>query len=213
MKKLLALIVLTTLPILAMGQSGSDAKFDTNGPMGAVLFPEDENGDVVITEVIEAPFSADTLKGLAIEFLNLMDQSDKTNVSKINEGITKVTAHVNLSVGTRLWENPAPFAPPIEKPKSIVDFSIVLDFRDGKYKFTLTHFNTDRWRIKGDAEDQGPSNRIHWQRVNSISKDIKRKGTRAEMIAEEEDAYQEEYKAVMKFVEGLRAFAVISDDF
>lgn len=77
MKKLLTLLVLTTLSLVCFGQSGRDAKFDTNGPMGAVLFPEDENGDIVITEVITAGFKADTLKALAMEFLKGTDKTDE----------------------------------------------------------------------------------------------------------------------------------------
>ena len=211
MKKLLTLWVLAFLPLVCLGQNGHDAKFDTNGPMGAVLFPEDQNGDVVITEVVTAGFKADTLKALAMEFLNGTDKTDDMNVSKIDEGLTKITADVEVKEGTRIVE--LPYGPGIERAKSVVDFKLVIDFRDGKYRYTLTNFHTDRWRIKGDGEDQGPSNRLHWQRMNSINKDIKRKNTRAEMLAEEEEAYQEEYKAVMKFVEGLRSFAEINDDF
>lgn len=211
MKKILSLLALIVMPLVCFGQSGRDAKFDTNGPIGAVLFPEDENGDVVITEVITAGFKADTLKALAIEFLKGTDRSEDMNVSKIDEGLTKITADVEVREGTRIVELPA--GPGIEKAKSTVDFKLVIDFRDGKYRYTLTNFHTDRWRIKGDGEDQGPSNRLHYQRVNSINKDIKRKNTRAEMLAEEEEAYQEEYKMVMKFVECLRTFAVIRDDF
>ena len=213
MKRFIALFLLTLLPMLVFGQNAHDAEFDTNGPVGDVLFPEDEAGNVVITEVVTASYQVDTLKGLAVEFLNLEDQSDRVSVSNINTGITKITAKVEMKVGSRMWENPAPFAAPIEKPRSVVEFSLIIDFRDGKYKYTLTNFQTDRWRIKGDGEDNGPSNRIHWQRVNSINKDFKRKNTRAEMIAEEEEAYREEYEAVMAFVEKLKSFAVISEDF
>lgn len=214
MKKLIFSLLLAIAPFSMFGQpSSNDAKFDTNGPMGEVLFPENEVGDVVISEIIEAKFSSDTLKGLALEFLNMMDQSNEISISKITEGVTKTSCRVSIEVGRRLWENPAPFAPPIEKAKSVVDFNAILEFRDGKYRFTLSGFNTDRWRIRGDGEDQGPSNRIHWQRVNSITKDFRKKSTREQMISEENEAYLEEYNAVMSFVEKLKTFAVISDDF
>ena len=211
MKRFVLLMFLAILPIVGFGQSTHDAKFDTNGPMGDVLFPENEEGDVVISEVISASFRADTLKALAMQFIDEMDRTDEVNVSKIDEGITKITANVEVKEGTRYVE--IPYGPAIERARSFVDFTMVIDFRDGKYRFTLSNFNTDRWRIRGDGKDQGPSNRIHWQRVNSINKDFKRKSTRAEMIAEEEDAYAEEYKAVMAFVDKLKTFAVISDDF
>lgn len=213
MKKLLLLVILSLLSQFSFCQNANDAMFDTNGPMGDILFPENEKGDVVISEIVDAPFNSDTLKALAMEFLNLTDQSKSINIFKIHEGITKITAHVDIKVGTRLWENPAPFAPPIEKAKSTVDFSLLLEFRDGKYKFTLSNFNTDRWRIKGDGKDQGPSNRIHWQRINSINKDFKKAKTRNEMIEAEQIAYQDEYQAVLNFVDQLKSFATITPEF
>ena len=209
--KRFVILVLAILPIVGFSQSYHDAKFNTNGPMGDVLFPENEEGDVVISEVVLASFRADTLKALAMQFMDEMDRTDEVNISKIDEGLTKISASVEVKEGTRYVA--IPYGPAIKKARSVVDFTMVIDFRDGKYRFTLSNFNTDRWRIRGDGKDQGPSNRIHWQRVNSIKKDFIWKSTREEMIAEEEDAYAEEYKAVMAFVDKLRAFAVISDDF
>lgn len=211
MKRFVILIFLALLPIVGFSQSSHDAKFNTNGPMGDVLFPENEEGDVVISEVVLASFRADTLKALAMQFMDEMDRTDEVNISKIDEGLTKISASVEVKEGTRYVA--IPYGPAIKKARSVVDFTMVIDFRDGKYRFTLSNFNTDRWRIRGDGKDQGPSNRIHWQRVNSIKKDFIWKSTREEMIAEEEDAYAEEYKAVMAFVDKLKAFAVISDDF
>ena len=211
MKRLVILVFLVILPIVGFGQSSHDAKFNTNGPMGDVLFPENEEGDVVISEVVLASFRADTLKALAMQFIDEMDRTDEVNVSKIDEGLTKISANVEVMEGTRYVA--IPYGPAIKKARSVVDFTMVIDFRDGKYRFTLSNFNTDRWRIRGDGKDQGPSNRIHWQRVNSIKKEFIWKSTREEMIAEEEDAYAEEYKAAMAFVDKLKAFAVISDDF
>lgn len=211
MKRYVILVFLALLPIVGFGQSSHDAKFNTNGPMGDVLFPENEEGDVVISEVVLASFRADTLKALAMQFMDEMDRTDEVNISKIDEGLTKISASVEVKEGTRYVA--IPYGPAIKKARSVVDFTMVIDFRDGKYRFTLSNFNTDRWRIRGDGKDQGPSNRIHWQRVNSIKKDFIWKSTREEMIAEEEDAYAEEYKAVMAFVDKLKAFAVISDDF
>lgn len=59
---------------------------------------------------------------------------------------------------------------------------------------------------------------IHWQRVNSLQKELERaknkdKEELAGMIEKEKVSYEEEYKAVMQFVEGLKTFAIIRDDF
>ena len=59
---------------------------------------------------------------------------------------------------------------------------------------------------------------IHWQRVNSLQKELEKarkkdKEEFATMIEKEKASYEGEYKAVMDFIEGLKTFATISDDF
>ena len=90
--------------------------------------------------------------------------------------------------------------------------------REGKYRYTLTHFITDRWRIPGEGKDNGQSNIIHWQRVNSLTMEQaaargKKKDEYTSMINKEKASYKAEYNAVMAFIEGLKTFAVINDDF
>ena len=43
--------------------------FDTNGPVGECLFPQNEDGDIVFSDIVECEFSADTIMGLAKEFI------------------------------------------------------------------------------------------------------------------------------------------------
>ena len=59
---------------------------------------------------------------------------------------------------------------------------------------------------------------IHWQRVNSLQKELEKarkkdKEEFATMIEKEKVSYEGEYKAVMDFIEGLKTFATINDDF
>ena len=215
MKRFVILFFLALLPIVGFGQSSHDAKFNTNGPMGDVLFPENEEGDVVISEVVLTSFRADTLKALAMQFMDEMDRTDEVNISKIDEGLTKISASVEVKEGTRYVA--IPYGPAIKKARSVVDFTMVIDFRDGKYRFTLSNFNTDRWRIRGDGKDQGPSNRIHWQRVNSLTKEMPKRGKkRAEyenMINYENVLYQAEYDAVQDVIKGLENLTILEDDF
>ena len=95
---------------------------------------------------------------------------------------------------------------------------MVIDIRPGKYRYTLTNFMTDRWRITGEGKDNGPSNMIHWQRVNSLKKLLnkaisKKNSPYNQMIEAEEASYKAEYEAVMNFIDGLKSFTNISDDF
>ena len=216
MKRLLAISITTLFALTAFGQQISFTAFDTNGPKGECLFEENENGEIVYTGVVETPFSADTVLGLAREYLYLIEKKYKANVSDRFEGVTKVACDVELPVGIRYVD--VPWAGLIEKPAATVKFNLVIDIRPGKYRYTLTNFWTDRWRIKGEGKDNGPSNMIHWQRVNSLNKLYKRALNKevsiyGPMIEAEEESYRAEYAAVMNFVDGLKTFATISEDF
>ena len=102
------------------------------------------------------------------------------------------------------------------KAAATVSFNLVIDIRNGKYRYTLSNFETDRWRIPGEGRDKGQSNVIHWQRVNSLRKELAsaKKKDQDEirgMIKKEEISYRKEYEAVMNFIDGLKSFAVIDD--
>ena len=216
MKRILITLLLSTIPFALFGQQISFTAFDTNGPMGDVLFNQNENGEIIYTEVIETPFSADTVLGLAREYLYTIEKKYNAKVSDRFEGVTKVACDVELPVGTKYIN--ASYAGIIAKAAATVNFNLVIDIRPGKYRYTLTNFKTDRWRIPGEGKDNGPSNMIHWQRVNSLQKDydkaiLGKKKELGQMIEKEKASYEGEYKAVMDFIEGLKTFAIISDDF
>lgn len=216
MKRILVTLLLTTISFALLGQQISFTAFDTNGPMGEILFEQNENGEIIYTGLVETPFSADTVMGLAREYLYTLEKKYKARISDRFEGVTKVACDVELPVGTKYID--ASWAGIIAKAASTVNFNLVIDIRLGKYRYTLTNFVTDRWRIPGEGKDKGQSNMIHWQRVNSLQKELEkaRKKDKEElvtMIEKEKASYEGEYKAVMDFIEGLKTFAIINDDF
>ena len=202
--------------VYAFGQQISFTAFDTNGPMGECLFEQNDNGEIIYTGIVETPFPADTVLGLAREYLYTIEKKYNARISDRFEGVTKVACDVSLPVGVRYIN--ASWAGVFAKPAATVRFNLVIDNRPGKYRYTLTNFKTDRWRIPGEGKDNGPSNMIHWQRVNSLQKELEKarkkdKEELATMIEKEKASYEGEYKAVMDFIEGLKTFAVISDVF
>lgn len=216
MKRILVTLLLTTISFALLGQQISFTAFDTNGPMGEILFEQNENGEIIYTGLVETPFSADTVMGLAREYLYTLEKKYNARISDRFEGVTKVACDVELPVGTKYID--ASWAGIIAKAASTVNFNLVIDIRPGKYRYTLTNFVTDRWRIPGEGKDKGQSNMIHWQRVNSLQKELEkaRKKDKEElvtMIEKEKASYEGEYKAVMDFIEGLKTFAIINDDF
>lgn len=222
MKNLPIILFFSLFHIVAFGQNIMNSAFDTNGPMGEVLFQQNENREIVYTGIIETPYSADTIMGLAREYLYTIEKKYKAKTTGHFDGVTKVACDVELPVGVRVLsvgvmgsdDNVGKWT----KPASTVNFNLVIDIRPGKYRYTLTNFVTDRWRISGEGKDNGPSNMIHWQRVNSLQKELERaknknKEELSAMIEMEKASYQDEYDAVIKFIEGLKTFAYISDDF
>ncbi len=216
MKRLITTLILSILPFVLLGQQVSFTAFDTNGPMGDILFEQNEDGEIIYTGIVETPFSADTVLGLAREYLYTIEKKYDARISGRFEGVTKVACDVELPVGTKYID--ASWAGIIAKAAATVNFNLVIDIRPGKYRYTLSNFVTDRWRIRGEGKDNGQSNMIHWQRVNSLKKEAKdmlgiRKKEFEKMIEQENASYEGEYRAVMDFIEGLETFAIISDDF
>ena len=216
MRRLLLALTLSCLPFVLSGQQISFTAFDTNGPMGDILFEQNENGEIIYTGIIETPFSADTVMGLAREYLYTIEKKYNARISDRFEGVTKVACDVELPVGIKYIN--ASFAGIIAKAASTVNFNLVIDIRPGKYRYTLSNFITDRWRIPGEGKDKGQSNIIHWQRVNSLQKELEKarkkdKEEIAGMIEKEKVSYEGDYRSVMDFIEGLKTFAIISEDF
>lgn len=202
-------------------QNLMNVAFDTNGPMGECLFPQDESGDIVYQGVVETELSADTIMGLAKEFLYSISKKYNANPSHEMEGITKLACDLELKVGKR-YISVGVWAPDNigtwEKAASTIEFNLMIEVRNKKYRYTLSNFITDRYRISGEGKDKGPSNMIHWQRVNSLTKEMKharKKGKERyqKMIDFENALYQGEYNAVQDVIKGLENLTLPGDDF
>ena len=219
MKKFLFFLFLAVV-YSANAQNLNHVAFDTNGPMGECLFPQDENGEITFSGVVECPYSSDTIMGLAKEFI--YDITKRYNATTKNnlEGITKVACDMELKVGKNYlslniggidvgtWERAA----------STIRFNLMIEIRDHKYRYTLSNFYTERRRIPGAAKEQGPTNMIHWQRVNSLTKELqsakkKEQDEKRALIEFEKAQYQAEFNAVNDVINGLKKMAIIEDDF
>ena len=214
MRKIFLLWALSLFTISAKSQYLNEVSFDTNGPIGECLFPEKYQA------VINTDVSADTIMGLAKEFLYSISKKYKANTSNEMEGITKVACDLELKVGKKhfiLEGPPIPATITWDKAPSTISFSLLIEIRNKKYRYTLSNFFTDRYRIPGEGKDKGPSNLIHWQRVNSLTKEMPRRGSKREeyenLISFEKEMYQAEYNAVQDVIKGLENFTKISDDF
>ena len=102
---------------------------------------------------------------------------------------------------------------------SEVDFICKLEFRNGRFRYTLNDFKTSRRTISGEAKNNGQSNEIHWQRVNSLKREYpdlpadtgnlsRRQRSKIydynEQLEFETALYHLEYGAVLDFINVLK---------
>ena len=211
------LSVLLIIVVSIAGNAQSLQTFDTNGPVGECLFNQDEDGNIVYTGIVKSTYGADTLIGLAEEFIYKVDKEiGRSKISNKFTGMTFVACDMEIDVGTRKFDLDIPLTWTVswQKAASTIKFHLVIDARDGKYRYTLSDFITDRGRIPGEAKDTGPSNLLHWQRLNSLNKQLDRSRDKEEiekMIENEKVTYQLEYETIQYLIKKLENFAVIED--
>lgn len=177
------------------------------------FLPEDSNGKAFISGVVEVPFSADTIIGLAKDFEEEIGHWKNCDTGDKYFGLSKISFKTELGVGER--EVDVPYVGIITKPNSIIKFLLTIEIKEGKYRYTLSDFYTERWRIRGDGPDNGPSNEMHRQRIACINCYPKKyRGiTRDEYIKEEENSLKAEYEAVMDFIKKVENMCNRFSDF
>ena len=216
MKEYLFIISLfCTISANAQFINSNNCAFDTNGPMGECLFPQDNNGDISFSEVVECEFSKDSIFVLAEEWLLYIEEKMNIDIDDKTKRMNKLTFECQLPVGKELVS--IGFGTFVRK-KSEVKFNCIIEIKDNKYRYTLNNFYTNRRNIPGEAKSEGPSNMIHWQRVNSLKKEMeqtrrkKNKEEKQAYIDDEIDLYKQEYKAVCSFIESLKKMTQVEDE-
>ena len=213
MKKLLIYFFLMSAPLFALSQVSSPYKtqfeaLDTNGPMGKCLFPITEDGDVVYQGVIETSYSKAELKEMALKFFKELDKEDIYDVRTIQtENESNCNFDVNIASGR--YQQDAGFVT-WTRDISTVRSHVKIEFKEGRYRYTVVLYETCRQTIKGEGKSDGKPNIIHWQRVNSLTKERSnyREGNKkykeySDQIALENKWYQMEYDAVQRFLARL----------
>jgi len=208
------ILILVPLFIIAQVTSPYKEQFkanDTNGPMGECLFPIQEDGNVTYQEVIEIDYTKSELKEMIIEFFNTLDKEDEYDVRTIQtENESHYDFDVNIASGR--CRQDAGFVSWM-RDISTVRSHVKLEFKEGRFRYTVVLYETNRQTIRGEAKSDGQPNKLHWQRVNSLTKERNeyRNGSKkykeydAQIILENE-WYQKEYEAVQKFLQRLASY-------
>ena len=167
---------------------------DTNGPMGECLFPTNSDGQIIFQGVIKVPCSKAELKEYAIRFFKELGKNPAINVKTIQtEYESRYDFDVILSSGKVGQEY---YYVKWHRDRSRIRCHVALEFKEGRYRYTVNPYETNRLNIRGEAKCDGTPNEIHWQRVNSLKK---RKASQ-DLIKNEIEAYESEYNAVINFV-------------
>lgn len=201
----------------------------TNGERGECLFPEDALGNVVFSSVVSVPFSADSIMMIASEYVSGQNVSDKCVVKCLSSSTRISTFAIQLNIGKQSWGMEYWGTPlfVFMRDASHVKFKCIIEAREGRYKYSLIDFETNRNTIRGEAKNDGQPNIVHWQRVNSLTKErnayvATHHGDKRSLkevvfdynsqIAYEACLYQAEYDAVKRFENGLKKLN-FSDEF
>lgn len=223
-KNIITLLFISLIINLANGQNilniaGSEMNQEYK------LFPENNEGDIVFTDIISSNFDSGTMAENAKLLLFDLKLSMKADISEVVSTSKALRCVVQLPVGddyidfskTPLWGGEYL---KIRRDKSVVSFIMELDFKDGKMRYKLYNFYTKRHSLRGDAKSEGQSNAIHWQRINSLKKelaeqkkedDIKEKRL---IIADETTQYEAERKMMDYFITRIKDMIINGvDDF
>lgn len=202
----------------------------TNGEKGDCLFPEDESGNVSFTKIVEIPYSADLIMTVADDYIMSKNASERCEIKCLSKSSRTSTYSVQMNIGKQTWGMQL-FGSPLfasVRDASHIKFKCIIETRNNKYKYSLFDFETNRNTLRGEAKNDGQPNIIHWQRVNSLTKERDKyasghNGDRRSdkevlfdynsQIAYEACLYQLEYDATMMFIKGLENLKFDDDDF
>ena len=193
---------------------------NANGEKKECLFPEDKNGDIVFTDIINADYSADSIMLVVDDYIQSMSLHD-CEVENISKSARSCSYKIQVNIGKQLWGMEIMGSPLFftTKDASRVKFKCTIEIRDKKYKYTFFDFETNRNTIHGEAKNDGKPNVIHWQRVNSLIKEMDNykashdnnlRKTRETLydyqsqIEFEAALYHAEYNAIKKIENGLK---------
>ncbi len=227
MKKLIIALLICCNAAL-YGQNLVHYAFDTNGPLGECLFPQDAKGQVSYSGVVEVNGSASEIMAVLLDYIASQNVDSGYDLKEQAKSPRSILYTVKCSVGKQLREVTVMGSPVFSalKDASDISFKCLLEVIDGKFKYTLKDFLTKRNTLRGAAKNDGDPNLIHWQRVNSLTREkneyalkhnANKRSTREVLydydsqIEFEKNLYVLEHDAVSRFVEGLKRVSLLAN--
>lgn len=138
------------------------------GEMPIKLFPEID-GLVQFDFKVDTDMNSEDILDNVEDIINRLAAQPNYKFSNDGSGRRSLSYKVEISFG----REPLALYPVwiFNRSATKVKFNCYITVRDGKYKFSLTNFETNRNTIRGEAKNDGDPNIIQWQRVNSLLKE------------------------------------------
>lgn len=144
----------------------------TNGNTGNKLFPE-VNNEVIISNIIITDCSPEEIFESLEDLVGYINLKKDRSLKLVSKSKSRAIYSGEFSFGTQNWGIDFWGTPlfNVNKSATKVKFILSIEAIQGKFKYSLTDFETNRNTIKGEAKNDGQPNVIHWQRVNSLIKE------------------------------------------
>ena len=179
------------------------------GEMGECLFPMDEEDFAELMGVVECELDAAQIYDAVTAWLGRECFQYNLDVDNNEKYITnrQIIFRAKMPIGHKLlFDGGTPTIVSFDWDVSECDLTFVckIDIKDHKFRYRFFQIESDRWRLRGDAETSGPINDLHWQRVNCLT--FKMENTRREskrqlyhdMIEYEKYIYRQEYAHMIR---------------
>lgn len=222
-------ISLSSLSAHCFAQNYNATAFNINGDKLTLLFDEDKNGNIEYSDTIYIDGTAAEIRQTIKDYLCEQESIHKLKISYELDSSRKLTVQISYPINKNYWAVEF-FGSPIFsglRDASRISFTCSIEFINNKFRYILNNFWTYNRRIAGEAKDNGPTNVIYQQRINSIVKefelykaqhDISQRDVKEKIydyetaIKYETKQYACSYTAVLDFIEGLRNIRVFNEN-
>lgn len=145
----------------------------SDGEMAYTLFPM-KNGAVYVSDTIRCNADAEEIAEAVDSYILSMQSYPGIKVKEIGSTRKRQSYKVEMDfakapLNITVWGSPVAI---IDRDASTVKFTLSAIEKDSLCIVTLNQFETNRTTLRGAAKNDGDPNIIHWQRVNSLTREM-----------------------------------------
>lgn len=220
-KRLLFVLIIGLASISGIAQNYNATAFNINGEKRPLLFKENAKGEIVYSEIINLNADAAQIRQSVKNYINDQKGQHNLDVTYEVDNSQKLVAKIVYPINKTYWAVEIWGSPVVSglRDASRNTFKCTVEFLNNKFRYTFSDFWTDNQRISGEAKDNGPTNVIYQQRLNSLQKvyddyasshNAEKRSVKEKLydyqaaIDFEKNQYACEYASIMDFINGLK---------